>query len=60
MDKPVSFIRINAIMNMYSTVKIGIKLITKFDIEFEVNKQRKVDILKGRLSSLLNICCQIN
>ena len=47
-------------MNMYSTVKIGIKLITKFDIEFEVNKQRKVDILKGRLSSLLNICCQIN
>ncbi len=47
---------INAIMNTYSTAKIGHKLISKFDSDFENNKQRKVDMLKGRIYSLLNIC----
>ncbi len=51
---------INAIMNTYSTEKIGHKLISKFDSDFENNKQRKVDMLKGRIYSLLNICRQIN
>jgi len=50
---------ISAIMNTYSTAKIGYKLVSKFDEEFDLNKQRKVDMLKGRIYSLLNICKQI-
>lgn len=57
---PFIGVGISAMMNTYSTAKIGYKLISKFDSEFENNKQRKVDMLKGRIYSLLNICNQIN
>ena len=46
----------NVIINIYSTAKIGYNLISKFDKEFELNKQKKVDMLKRRIYSLLNIC----
>lgn len=61
LGKAVPFIStgISAGINTYSTIKIGYKLITQFDKDFEENQQNKVNMLKGKIYALLNICCQI-
>ena len=46
-------------MNTFSTAKIGHKLVTKFDEEFENNRQRKVDILRGKVLGIYNIIDQL-
>ena len=50
---------ISAIMNTFSTAKIGHKLVAKLDEEFENNRQRKVDILRGKVLGIYNIIEQI-
>ena len=57
LGKAVPFIGagISAIMNTYSTAKIGTKLVNKLDKEFDNNRQRKVDIIKGKVYGLYNI-----
>ena len=50
---------ISGVMNTYATASIGNKLVKKFDEEFETNKQRKVDVLKGRIMGIYNIIDQI-
>ena len=61
LGKAVPFIGagLSAIMNTVSTAKIGHKLVTKLDEEFEKNKQRKVDILKGKVLGIYNIIEQL-
>ena len=61
LGKAVPFIGagISAIMNTFSTAKIGHKLVTKLDEEFENNRQRKVDILRGKVLGIYNIIEQI-
>ena len=61
LGKAVPFIStgISAGINTYSTIKIGYKLITQFDKDFEENQQNKVNMLKGKIYALLNICGQI-
>ena len=50
---------ISAIMNTFSTDKIGHKLVTELEEEFENNRQRKVDILRGKVLGIYNIIDQI-
>jgi len=61
LGKAVPFIGagISAIMNTFSTAKIGHKLVTKLDEEFENNRQRKVDILRGKVLGIYNIIDQL-
>ena len=61
LGKAVPFIgaAINAITNIISTAKMGHKLVTKLDEEFENNQQRKVDILKGKILGIYNIIEQL-
>ena len=61
LGKAVPFVGagISAIMNTFSTAKIGHKLVTKLDEEFENNRQRKVDILRGKVLGIYNIIEQI-
>ena len=61
LGKAVPFIgaAISAVMNTYSTAKLGKNLVNKFDKEFDNNQQRKVDLLKGRIYGLLNIIQQM-
>ena len=61
LGKAVPFIGagISAIMNTFSTAKIGHKLVTKLDEEFENNRQRKVDILRGKVLGIYNIIEQL-
>ena len=62
LGKAVPFIGagISAIMNTYQTAKLGAKLVEKFNGEFYYNKQRQVNLLRGRVKSLLNIIEQMN
>ena len=62
LGKAVPFIGagISAIMNTYQTAKLGAKLVEKFNGEFYYNKQRQVNLLRGRIKSLLNIIEQMN
>ncbi len=48
-----------SVMNTYNTVEIGNNLVKTFDSEFETNQERKVDFIKGKVYSLMNICEQI-
>ena len=59
--KAVPFIgaAISAFMNTYATATIGNRLVKKFDEEFENNKQRKVNVLKGRILGIYNIIEQL-
>ena len=50
---------ISGVMNTISTAKIGNRLVKKFDEDFENNKQRKVDALKGRIMGIYNIIDQL-
>ena len=50
---------ISAVINTFSTGKIAYKLINKFDKEFELNQQRQVDIIKGKVYALFNIIEQL-
>ena len=61
LGKLVPFIgaAVSAVMNTYSTAKMGKKMVDKFNQEFDDNQQRKVDLLKGRIYGLLNIIEQI-
>ena len=61
LGKAVPFIgaAVSAVMNTYSTAKLGKKMVDKFNQEFDDNQQRKVDLLKGRIYGLLNIIEQI-
>ena len=61
LGKAVPFIgaAVSAVMNTYSTAKMGKKMVDKFNQEFDDNQQRKVDLLKGRIYGLLNIIEQI-
>ena len=61
LGKAVPFIgaAVSAVMNTYSTAKLGKKMVDKFNEEFDDNQQRKVDLLKGRIYGLLNIIEQI-
>ena len=61
LGKAVPFIStgISAGINTYSTIKIGYNLINQFDKEFEENQQNKVNMLKGKLYALSNICEQL-
>ena len=61
LGKAVPFIgaAISAVMNTYSTAKLGKNLVDKFDKEFDNNQQRKVDLLKGRIYGLFNIIEQM-
>ena len=61
LGKAVPFIgaAVSAVMNTYSTAKLGYKMVDKFNQEFDDNQQRKVDLLKGRIYGLLNIIEQI-
>ena len=56
---PIIGAGISGIMNTFSTAKIGIKLINKLDEEFDNNRQRKVDIIKGKVYGLYNIIDQL-
>ena len=62
LGKAVPFIGagISAVMNTYQTANLGAKLIDKFNGEFYYNKQRQVNLLRGRINSLLNIIEQMN
>ena len=51
---------VSTFVNTYSTAKIGQKLVTKLDEEFENSKQRMVDILKGKVLGIDNIIDQLN
>ena len=46
-------------MNTFSTDKIGHKLVTELEEEFENNRQRKVDILRGKVLGIYNIIEQL-
>jgi hypothetical protein len=61
LGKAVPFIGagISAFMNTFSTAKLGKKLIDKFNGEFYYNKQRQVNLLRGRIRALLNIIEQM-
>ena len=61
LGKAVPFIGagISAIMNTFSTAKIGHKLVKKLDEEFENNKERHVEMLKGKIYGLLNVIEQL-
>ena len=61
LGKAVPFIGagISGIMNTYSTAKLGNNLVNKFDKEFDNNRQRMVDLLKGRIYGLFNIIEQM-
>jgi hypothetical protein len=61
LGKAVPFIGagISAIMNIYSTAKLGKNLVKKFDEEFDNNRQRMVDLLKGRIYGLFNVIGQM-
>ena len=61
LGKAVPFIGtgISAIINTFSTAKIGHKLVTKLDEEFENNRQRKVDFLRGKVLGIYNIIDQL-
>lgn len=48
-----------SVMNTYNTVTIGNNLVKTFDSEFEINQERKVEFIKGKVYSLMNICEQI-
>lgn len=50
---------ISAVINTFSTGKIAYKLINKFDKEFELNQQRQVDIIKGKVYAFFNIIEQL-
>ena len=56
---PIIGAGISGIMNTFSTAKIGIKLVNKLDEEFDNNRQRKVDIIKGKVYGLYNIIDQL-
>ena len=61
LGKAVPFIgaAISAVMNTYSTAKLGKRLVDKFNDEFDKNQQRQVDLLKGRVNALLHIIEQM-
>ena len=61
LGKAVPFIGagISAFMNTFSTAKLGKKLIDKFNGEFYYNKQRQVNLLRGRIRALVNIIEQM-
>jgi hypothetical protein len=46
-------------MKIFSTAKLGKKLIDKFNGEFYYNKQRQVNLLRGRIRALHNIMEQM-
>ena len=50
---------ISAFMNTFSTAKIGIKLVSKLDEEFDNNNQKKVNVVKGKIYALFNIINQL-
>ena len=61
LGKAVPFIgaALSAVMNTYSTAKLGKRLVNKLDEEFENNQQRQVDLIKGRIYGLYNIIEQL-
>ena len=61
LGKAVPFIGagISAIINTFSTAKIGHKLIKKLDEDFETNQERQVELLKGKIYGLLNVIEQL-
>ena len=50
---------ISAIVNTASTAVMGHKLVTKLDEEFENNRQRQVDVIKGKILGIYNIIDQL-
>ena len=50
---------VSAVMNTYSTAKLGKNLVDKFNDEFDSNQQRQVDLLKGRINALLHVIEQM-
>ena len=61
LGKAVPFIgaAVCAVMNTYSTAKLGKNLVDKFNDEFDSNQQRQVDLLKGRINALLHVIEQM-
>ena len=59
--KAVPFIGvgINGIINLYSTIKIGKNLINYLDNEM-TDPERRIEMIKGRVLTLENICAQID
>ena len=62
LGKAVPFIGagISAIMNTFSTAKVGARLVDYLDKEFENNQQKQVNLLKGKVKGLYNILEQLN
>jgi len=62
LGKAVPFIgaALSAVMNTYSTLALGKRLVDKFDEDFDNNKQRQVDLIKGIIYGLYNIIEQMN
>ena len=62
LGKAVPFIgaALSAVMNTYSTAALGKRLVDKFDEDFDNNKQRQVDLIKGIIYGLYNIIEQMN
>ena len=61
LGKAVPFIgaALSAAMNTYSTAVLGKRLIDKFDEEFDNNKQRQVDLIKGIIYGIENVIEQM-
>ena len=61
LGKAVPFIGvgISCLMNTFSTIKLGYKLVNYCDNDFDNNKIRKVNLLKGRVLALENIIQQM-
>ena len=57
LGKAVPFIgaALSAVMNTYSTAALGKTLVDKFDEEFDNNKQRQVDLIKGIIYGIENV-----
>ena len=61
LGKAVPFIGavLSAAMNTYSTLKLGKRLVDKFDEEFDDNQQRQVDLIKGIIYGIENVIEQM-
>lgn len=61
LGKAVPFIGvgINGIMNVYSIIKTGKNLIKYLDNEM-IDPERRIEMIKGRVLTLDNICAQID
>ena len=61
LGKAVPFIgaALSAVMNTYSTAALGKTLVDKFDEEFDNNKQRQVDLIKGIIYGIENVIEQM-